>query len=31
MRIYHGSTEVIENPNVTKRYLDFGKGFYLTT
>lgn len=33
MRIYHGSTEVIENPDVkhSKRYLDFGKGFYLTT
>ena len=33
MRIYHGTTEVIENPDVkhSKRYLDFGKGFYLTT
>lgn len=33
MRIYHGTTVVIENPDVkhSKRYLDFGKGFYLTT
>lgn len=33
MRIYHGTTAVIENPDVkhSKRYLDFGKGFYLTT
>lgn len=33
MRIYHGTTEVIEKPDVkhSKRYLDFGKGFYLTT
>lgn len=33
MRIYHGTTEVIENPDVkhSKRFLDFGKGFYLTT
>lgn len=33
MRIYHGTTEVIKNPDVkhSKKYLDFGKGFYLTT
>ena len=33
MIVYHGSTEVIENPDVnhSKKYLDFGKGFYLTT
>ena len=33
MIVYHGSTEKIENPNVefSKRYLDFGRGFYLTT
>ena len=33
MIVYHGSTEKIENPNVefSKKYLDFGKGFYLTT
>ncbi|HIQ99846.1 MAG TPA: DUF3990 domain-containing protein [Candidatus Scybalocola faecavium] len=29
----HGATEVIEKPSVSfsKSYLDFGKGFYLTT
>ena len=33
MLVYHGSTEVIEEPDVqhSKRYLDFGRGFYLTT
>ena len=33
MIVYHGTTEVIEKPDVkhSKRYLDFGKGFYLTT
>ena len=33
MRIYHGTTEMIKNPDVkhSKKYLDFGKGFYLTT
>lgn len=33
MRVYHGTVEVIEKPDVkhSKRYLDFGKGFYLTT
>lgn len=33
MIVYHGSTEVIKNPDVkhSKKYLDFGKGFYLTT
>lgn len=33
MIVYHGTTEVIENPDVnySKKYLDFGKGFYLTT
>lgn len=33
MRVYHGTTEVIKNPDVnhSKKYLDFGKGFYLTT
>ena len=31
--VYHGTTEIIEKPDVahSKRYLDFGKGFYLTT
>ena len=33
MIVYHGSTEIIQRPDVkhSKRYLDFGKGFYLTT
>lgn len=33
MIIYHGSTEVVKNPDVNHSYrpLDFGKGFYVTT
>ena len=33
MILFHGTTEIIEKPNVSfsKSYLDFGKGFYLTT
>lgn len=33
MIVYHGTTEIIEKPDVahSKRYLDFGAGFYLTT
>lgn len=33
MIVYHGSTESVNKPDVShsKRYLDFGKGFYLTT
>lgn len=33
MIVYHGSTEIINKPDVihSKKYLDFGKGFYLTT
>ena len=33
MIVYHGTTEAIEKPDVnhSKKYLDFGKGFYLTT
>lgn len=33
MIVYHGSTEIISNPKVefSKKYLDFGRGFYLTT
>lgn len=33
MIVYHGSTMVIKNPDVihSKKFLDFGKGFYLTT
>lgn len=32
MIVYHGSTAIIEQPDVeySKKYLDFGKGFYLT-
>lgn len=33
MILFHGTIEIIEKPNVSfsKSYLDFGKGFYLTT
>jgi hypothetical protein len=33
MIVYHGSSDKIEAPSVnfSKRYLDFGRGFYLTT
>lgn len=33
MIVYHGTTIKVQNPNVafSKRYLDFGRGFYLTT
>ena len=33
MIVYHGSTEIIKNPDVvhSKKYLDFGMGFYITT
>lgn len=33
MIVYHGTTERIEKPDVkySKKYLDFGSGFYLTT
>lgn len=33
MIVYHGTTEVIKNPDIahSKKYLDFGKGFYLTS
>ncbi|MDE7444727.1 MAG: DUF3990 domain-containing protein [Lachnospiraceae bacterium] len=33
MIVYYGTTEIIKVPDVkhSKRYLDFGKGFYLTT
>lgn len=32
MIVYHGSIEIIKNPDVmhSKKYLDFGQGFYLT-
>ena len=33
MTVYHGSTEIIKNPDVLHSYrpLDFGKGFYVTS
>lgn len=33
MIVYHGSIEILKNPDVmhSKKYLDFGQGFYLTT
>lgn len=33
MIVYHGSSQIIEAPDISfsKNYLDFGKGFYLTT
>jgi hypothetical protein len=33
MKVYHGSTEIVEHPTIlyTQRLLDFGKGFYTTT
>ena len=33
MIVYHGATEIIEHPDISfsKKYLDFGQGFYLTT
>ena len=33
MIVYHGSTQTIETPDAehSKRYLDFGKAFYVTS
>lgn len=33
MIVYHGTTDIIEHPDVnhSKKFLDFGEGFYLTT
>lgn len=33
MIVYHGTTVIVEKPDISysKRYLDFGRGFYLTT
>ncbi|MBO7639830.1 MAG: DUF3990 domain-containing protein [Treponema sp.] len=33
MTVYHGSTEIVKDPDVQHSYrpLDFGKGFYVTT
>lgn len=32
MRVYHGSNLEVKKPDIkySKRYLDFGKGFYVT-
>lgn len=32
MIVYHGSTQVIDHPDIkhSKKYLDFGQGFYVT-
>ncbi len=32
MKLYHGSTSIVETPDVRigREILDFGKGFYLT-
>ena len=33
LKLYHSSTEIVEHPDTlhSRDYLDFGKGFYLTT
>ena len=33
MIVYHGATEIIKKPDIehSKKYLDFGRGFYVTT
>ena len=33
MKLYHSSTVIVENPDLdhSRDYLDFGKGFYLTS
>ena len=33
MIVYHGSTQIIQHPDVihSKKYLDFGQGFYITS
>lgn len=33
MRLYHSSTQTVEHPDTqhSRKYLDFGQGFYLTT
>lgn len=33
MKLYHGSTEIVQYPTIldSQRLLDFGKGFYTTT
>lgn len=33
MRVYHSSTVIVEHPDIvhSRNYLDFGRGFYVTT
>ena len=33
MIVFHGSNQIVKEPNISysKNYLDFGKGFYITT
>ena len=33
MIVYHGSTSIVEKPDIlhSKRFLDFGRGFYVTS
>ena len=33
MTVFHGSSQIVDKPNVafSKKYLDFGQGFYVTT
>ncbi|MCR5780975.1 MAG: DUF3990 domain-containing protein [Bacteroidaceae bacterium] len=33
MKLYHSSTQAVEHPDInhSRDYLDFGKGFYLTS
>ena len=33
MRLYHSSNVLVQHPDIvhSRNYLDFGKGFYLTT
>ena len=33
MKVYHSSTITVDHPDTThsRQYLDFGRGFYLTT
>lgn len=33
MKLYHSSNLIVEHPDIlhSRKYLDFGRGFYLTT
>lgn len=33
MIVFHGSNQIVKEPSISysKNYLDFGKGFYITT